>query len=103
VAGRTHAVFAVLADKDVAAVAGALASSIDAWHLAGLAEHGPRGADVDSFAGRLAGTAADDGSRHATVVLALAAARANASAGDRILVFGSFHTAAAALRRLAAD
>jgi dihydrofolate synthase/folylpolyglutamate synthase len=31
------------------------------------------------------------------------AARANASAGDRILVFGSFHTAAAALRRLAAD
>ena len=101
--GRTHAVFAALADKDVAGVVDALASSIACWHLAGLAEHAPRGVDVAAFAERLAGTAAGEGSRHADVAQALAAARAMARPGDRILVFGSFHTAATALRRLAAD
>ena len=101
--GRTHAVFAALADKDVAAVAEALTASIEAWHLAGLAEHAPRGADVATFAARLAGTAAGEGRRHADVAQALAAARQTARPGDRILVFGSFHTAAAALDRLAAD
>ncbi len=103
VSGRTQAVFAALADKDVAGVAEALAASIDAWHLAGLAEHGPRGADVAAFAERLNGTAAGDGTRHADVAQALAAARATARPGDRILVFGSFHTAADGLRWLAAD
>ena len=102
-AGRTHAVFAALADKDVAGVVDALASSIACWYLAGLAEHPPRGVDVATFAERLVGTAASEGSRHADVAQALAAARAMARPGDRILVFGSFHTAATALRRLAAD
>ena len=101
--GRTHAVFAALADKDVAGVVDALASSIACWHLAGLAEHPPRGVDVATFAKRLAGTAAGEGSRHADVAQALAAARAMARPGDRILVFGSFHTAATALEQLAAD
>jgi len=101
--GRTHAVFAALSDKDVAGVAEALVASVDAWHLAGLAGHGPRGTDVATFAGRLAGTAAGEGGRHDDVAQALAAARAMATAGDRILVFGSFHTAATGLRRLAAD
>ena len=98
--GRTHAVFAALADKDVAGVADALATSIDAWHLAGLAEHAPRGADVATFAQRLTGTAAGAGSRHADVAQALAAARAASLPGGRILVFGSFHTAATALAQL---
>jgi dihydrofolate synthase/folylpolyglutamate synthase len=56
---------------------------------------------VDAFAARLAGTAAAKGLRHATVRAALAAALADAAAGDRILVFGSFHTAAAAIQALA--
>jgi len=101
--GRTHAVFAALADKDVAGVAGALASSIDAWYLAGLVEHSPRGAAVAVLAEGLVGTAAVEGSRHPDVAQALSAARAVARPGDRILVFGSFHTAATALEHLAAD
>lgn len=100
-AGRTLAVFAALADKDVAGVVDALAPSIDGWHLAGLAEHGPRGADVAALVARLAGTAAGKGSSHAGVAQALDAARAEARSGDRILVFGSFHTAASALDYLA--
>ena len=100
IAGRTFAVFAALGDKDVAGVASALQDGIDQWHLAGLTEAGPRGTDVDGFAQRLAETPAGDGSRHAQVVDALQAAREQAQAGDRILVFGSFHTAAAALALL---
>ena len=103
VSGGTHAVFAALGDKDVAGVVEALAASVDAWHLAGLAGHGPRGIDVAAFAQRLAGTAAGEGSQHVDVGQALAAACAQTQAGDRVLVFGSFHTAADALRRLAAD
>jgi dihydrofolate synthase/folylpolyglutamate synthase len=101
-AGRTIAVFAALGDKDVRGVVDALAGRIDAWHLAGLAEHGPRGLDVAAFAQRLAGTDADAGARHATVVGALRAASSAAGKGDRILVFGSFHTAADALQELQA-
>ncbi len=98
-AGATAAVFAALADKDVAAVAAALEGRIARWHLAGLAE-APRGQDVDALASRLAGTAAAAGSRDADVATALARAVAACAPGDRVLVFGSFHTAAAAIRTL---
>lgn len=99
--GRTFAVFAALADKDVVGVVEALAGQVDRWWLAGLADTGPRGLDVTAFAERLAGTAAADGERCATVAGALAAARGEAAPGDRVLVFGSFHTAAAALAAFA--
>jgi len=98
--GRTLAVFAALGDKDLAGVVAPLADHIVQWHLAGLEGAGPRGIDVDTFARRLAGTAAAEGERHADVPTALAAARSAAMPGDRILVFGSFHTAAAALQQL---
>ena len=102
IAGRSFAVFAALGDKDAAGVAAALEAGIDHWHLAGLTETGPRGIDVDAFAQRLAGSAAGEGVRHVDVPTALRAARAQAQAGDRILVFGSFHTVAAALELLRA-
>lgn len=95
--GRTIALYAALADKDAAGVVGPLAPHVDVWHLAGLADAGARGQDADALAARLAGTAAGGGDRHADVATALSAARTQATAGDRILVFGSFHTAAAAL------
>ncbi|MFC5569891.1 bifunctional folylpolyglutamate synthase/dihydrofolate synthase [Lysobacter yangpyeongensis] len=98
--GRTQAVFAALGDKDVRGVVEALADRIDTWHLAGLADSGPRGLDVAAFAARLDGTAADGGMRHADVATALEAAVTQAGPGDRVLVFGSFHTVGAALRWL---
>ena len=100
IAGRTHAVFAALGDKDAAGVVGALAGQVDAWHLAGL-EAGARGQSVDGLAARLADTAAGRGERHAHVATAIAAALDAATPGDRILVVGSFHTAAEALAFLA--
>jgi dihydrofolate synthase/folylpolyglutamate synthase len=93
-------VFAALGDKDVHGVARAMEARIDSWFLAGLQAAGPRGGSVDALAGKLADTAAATGSRHADVATALAAARAQARSGDRILVFGSFHTVAAALHAL---
>ena len=47
--------------------------------------------------GGLFATAAATGERHADVASALQAALGQARVGDRILVFGSFHTVAAAL------
>ena len=98
--GGTRAVFAALGDKDLAGVVEALAGDIDAWYLAGLGDAGARGLDVAAFAGRLAGTPAAAGQRHPEVAGALAAALSDSRNGDRVLVFGSFHTAAAALQAL---
>ncbi|HZV23253.1 MAG TPA: bifunctional folylpolyglutamate synthase/dihydrofolate synthase, partial [Luteimonas sp.] len=63
---------------------------------------GPRGLDADAFVRRLAGSAAEAGEKFASVGAALAAALGGARTGDRVLVFGSFHTVAAALRVLQA-
>jgi dihydrofolate synthase/folylpolyglutamate synthase len=100
---RTLAVYAALADKDAPGVVAALADGVDGWHLAGLVDAGPRGQAVDAFAQRLSGTAAADGVRHADVAAALETAIAQAAPDGRVLVFGSFHTAAAALQRFDAN
>ncbi len=97
--GRTFAVYAALADKDIVGVATVLVPQVDRWLLAGLEHVGPRGVAVTDFALRLAGTITGD--CHPDVQSALAAARAQAQPGDRVLVFGSFHTAATALQALA--
>lgn len=94
-AGRTTAVFAALADKDVSGVVQALAPSIACWHLAGLHDAGARRQDAAALRARL--PEALDTELHADVEDALAAAVAAASPGDRVLALGSFHTAAAAL------
>jgi dihydrofolate synthase/folylpolyglutamate synthase len=98
--GRTLGVFAALGDKDAAGIVDAMAAAVDVWYLGGL--DGPRGLSVADFAARLQATAAAHGEKFATVEGALDAALAQARAGDRVLVFGSFHTAGAALRALQA-
>lgn len=95
-AGASAMVLAVLADKDAVAMVQALEPGIGRWHLAGL-EGTARGQQADAFASRLEGTAAAAGSRHVDVHSALAHALSQAVPGDRVLVAGSFHTAAAAL------
>ncbi|MDQ1094317.1 dihydrofolate synthase/folylpolyglutamate synthase [Xanthomonas sacchari] len=97
-AGRTHAVFAALADKDAAGVVAALAAQVDAWHLAGLG--GSRGQSGAQLRARLADTAAAEADLAESVAQALQSALAQARPGDRVLVFGSFHTAGEALHWL---
>jgi len=90
---RTHAVFGVMRDKDVAAIVAKLAPLVDAWHLTDLPT--PRAASAAELAAAVRGVAA---AAHATVAVharpadALAAAMAEADPADRIVVFGSFFT-----------
>jgi dihydrofolate synthase/folylpolyglutamate synthase len=97
----THAVFSALADKDIAAIGRLLGESIATWHVAGIGDAGPRGLDGAAVAARLAEAVAPDRIVvHATVAEALAAARRSAKPDERVLVFGSFHTVAEAMRAL---
>lgn len=96
---KTYAVLGMLADKDVAGSIAALRGRVDHWFLADL--DGPRGMRAEALAARLG--EADPGaaaSLHPNPGEALAAARERAGENDRIVVFGSFHTVAAALRAL---
>ena len=97
VAGRTLAVVGVLADKDAAGIAAALAPLVDHWIVCALP--GPRGGSAGELAWRLKldtgnVTLAD------SVLRGCELARALSRPGDRVVVFGSFHTVGPALEWL---
>jgi dihydrofolate synthase/folylpolyglutamate synthase len=97
--GRTLAVFAMLKDKDIEGVVAAVSSLLDEWFIAPLP--GPRGADVERLESALrSASVAAPVARCDDVVSALQRARERAGPDDKILVFGSFYTVAAALRAL---
>lgn len=98
---RTLGVFSILADKDIGAVAEALAGRIDRWLVA--PSPGPRGASASLIRERLVSGGVAESAVEETpdVAAALAAAQNAAGDADRIVVFGSFVTVAAALRALA--
>ena len=98
--GRTFAVFGALADKDVRGIVGPLQGLVDAWYLAGLAQESSRGLDSTALGALVqsAGAGVDIASAHEAILPALADAFANAEVGDRIVAFGSFFIAAAAVR-----
>lgn len=93
--GRLLAVYAALADKDVAGVASALNSSVHHWFLAGLG--GTRGLSAEDLSQRLSGVM-EGGAVECCqdVPAALEAALGVARPEDRVLVFGSFYTVAEA-------
>ncbi|HEY0229908.1 MAG TPA: bifunctional tetrahydrofolate synthase/dihydrofolate synthase [Dokdonella sp.] len=98
-AGRTLAVFGALGDKDVAGIVGALAGVVDVWFLGGLEHDSPRGLGVEALAAlALAPLAHAQVDAHERIDAALAAAWAAARRGDRVIAFGSFFVAAAALQ-----
>lgn len=94
VTGRTLAVCGMLADKDVAAVLAELQGSCDAWFAAST--DGPRGLGDTALTG-LAGGAGVVMVPGGGVPDAMRMAATAARAGDRIVVFGSFHTVGPAL------
>jgi dihydrofolate synthase/folylpolyglutamate synthase len=98
--GATHAVFSALGDKDLAGIVAPLVDKVARWWLCGLHDT-PRGLNGEALAERLRGALSDDVVQVCVdVASALDAARSATAAGDLILVFGSFHTAADALRAL---
>jgi dihydrofolate synthase / folylpolyglutamate synthase len=95
-AGRTWAVTAILGDKDISAVAQALAPSINQWVVCGNAA--PRGLTADQLVARSpvfsAAMKAED------IQAGMRMAAAGAQAGDRIVVCGSFLAVAPAMALL---
>ena len=98
--GRVLAVFAMLADKDIAAVAAIVKPHVGHWYVAGLA--GPRGTTAEHIAGVLSGVGVNAVTECKTVLDACTAARAAATADDKIIIFGSFHTVAEAMQAVGA-
>ncbi len=95
---RTWAVFGMFADKDIDGVIDALGERVTDWLPCTLDSR--RAASADFLADRLQGRQMPLGGRFATAADALVFAQENANEDDRILVFGSFLTVAAALQTL---
>lgn len=97
--GQTLAVVAMLRDKDSAAVFKALAGSVDHWCLGGL--NGDRGQSAEMLASSLQNAVPDARfTMQETVEQAYHQAMQKAQAGDRLLIFGSFHTVEAVMRQI---
>lgn len=93
--GRTLAVFGMLRDKPAREVARVMDAHVHAWYLAEL-ECAGRGQSAESLAQRM-GKLQAAVTCHPDVAAAFTAARRQAVTGDRIVVFGSFHTVEAVL------
>jgi dihydrofolate synthase/folylpolyglutamate synthase len=93
--GKTLAIFAMLKDKDIAATALAVKDCIDGWYVAGITHE--RGATCNEVARALTTAGIQAIRAFASIQAAFKQARADAGSSDRIVVFGSFHTAQAVL------
>ena len=96
-AGRTLAVFAMLADKDIEGVINEVAQYISVWYLADI--HNVRGAKAKTLQAKL-DKISQTAQLFENVAAALQAACKDAAKNDRIIVFGSFYTVAEAIERL---
>lgn len=93
--GRTLAVCGILADKDAAGVAAELRDCIDAWWC--VSTDGERSRDGAQLAGAISSLMTVPVQAANSIAAGCAAALAAAHPQDRIVVFGSFHTAGPAL------
>lgn len=98
---RTHAVFGVMADKDMAAILTRMAPLVDCWYFCDLPVS--RAAPAQQLADlhralALKGPGPVTATRHASPSEALRAAIAAADPADRIVAFGSFYTVGGVLK-----
>ncbi|MBS1198439.1 MAG: bifunctional tetrahydrofolate synthase/dihydrofolate synthase [Proteobacteria bacterium] len=99
VAGRTHAIVGMLADKDAGAALAVLKGKIDVWHLATL--EGWRGAPAQRLAAIIAELAlGGEVFLYPSPQMAMQTVQGSAAESDRILAFGSFHTVAGVMDTL---
>lgn len=90
--GKTHAVFSMLADKDIIASILAISDIITDWHVAPL--KGKRAAAEDLLTESFVSAGVEEVTFYPAITAAYDAAARIAKTGDRILIFGSFHTVA---------
>jgi dihydrofolate synthase/folylpolyglutamate synthase len=95
---RTFAVFAAMHDKDLAGVLAPFKDEVERWFVTqACLDRGAPPADLAAVLERLGVRSVEIA---ASVAAACAAARMAARPGDRVLVFGSFHTVGAATAAL---
>ena len=99
--GRTLAVCGILADKDATGVVEELRDCIDAWWC--VSTDGARGRSGTSLAQMIRRVVAAPVKAEDSISSGCAAALANVTPRDRIVVFGSFHVAGPALDWLEAN
>lgn len=92
---RLHAVFSALGDKDLGGIIAPLKNVVDCWYPALLA--GKRAATSEQLSQAFANNGIDGFLCHNSPLAAYEAACQTASAGDLILVYGSFFTVCAVL------
>lgn len=93
--GKTHAVVGILKDKAVAAMLAEIAPLIDRWYVAPLDT--PRSASGAELVGYLQALHQTTITCCDTIATAYRQALRDAQPDDRVVVFGSFYTVAAAL------
>jgi dihydrofolate synthase / folylpolyglutamate synthase len=96
-AGRTYAVVGILGDKDAKSIATFVEPLVDHWILCALP--GPRGTSAEQLAERLQ-LPATKVTLTASIEAGCEVARKSTREGDRVLVFGSFHTVGPVLQWL---
>lgn len=97
--GRVICVFSAMADKDIPGMLDAIYDHFDGWFLADQPSN-PRAARAEDIAALLRQRGQQMISVSRNLRQALSRARSLLVAGDRLVVFGSFHTVAAALSSL---
>jgi dihydrofolate synthase / folylpolyglutamate synthase len=90
--GKTLAVFSMLADKDIVSSIHAIKNNIDTWYAAPLQTK--RAANQAMLQTAFQEASVEKVNFYADIKNAYQAAKKNAVTGDRIIVFGSFHTVA---------
>ncbi|MEM9256252.1 MAG: folylpolyglutamate synthase/dihydrofolate synthase family protein [Pseudomonadota bacterium] len=100
--GDTIAVFSAMSDKDLVSMLEPAISIVDVWFLADQPEV-PRAASAASIAAKLSALGAPRVHQSDRLSGALCCAQTAAKPGDRVVVFGSFHTLGALLPLLGTD
>lgn len=96
--GKTYAVFSMLADKDIAESITTIRDVIDVWHIAPLSVK--RAASADTLIRVFHDAEINEVTPFSSIEEAYDAAKHKAQPGDRIVVFGSFHTVSGVMGKI---
>ena len=95
---KTHALFGMLRDKDIAGVVDKVCDKIDHWYVAPT--QGVRGTAAADIAHHIRAIPGASVTEYQSFAVALASAREHATPDDRILAFGSFLSVAEVMRAI---
>lgn len=98
IAGRVHAVFSILADKDINKVITPFIDVVDHWHIAPLSV--PRSQSLDVMNDLLGEELAQNCSNYESIKVAFKRATEAANKDDLVICFGSFYVVEACLDAL---